>query len=241
MCWNYQVSLIFSGLYLVTNSYYWFVRPRFWKEYLMFGMFYFIMEVFQTVQWLYGDVHENMLQGVSQCSSLNQKFTIFSHILIWLQPILFSYIGYRTTSNNKNYFFKLTNINLCILIISLVNLYYGLFCDDYYQINNSIFGLSTCTNIGYTGHLVWRFKPDLIDYFPNYLMYLVMCILSFIMYDRPQILIIGIGWAISLAITILYFQPTTLEIASSWCLLSIIANVIIFAYLKINSALFSTR
>jgi hypothetical protein len=232
MCWNYQVSLIFSGLFLAINSYYWYARPSYWKEYLMFGMFYFVMEAFQTVQWLYGDVRENTLQGVNQCSIINRHFTIFSHILIWLQPLLFSYIGYRTAANKK-FFLYMIFINYAVLIISLVNLHGGFYRDDYYQIDNSIFGLTTCTNVGDTGHLVWRFKPKSIDYFPNYLMYLVMCLLSFIMYDRSETLIIFYGWSISLIITKLVLQPVLLELASSWCLLSIIANIMIFIYIKI--------
>ena len=236
MCWSYEVSLAFSCLFLFINSYYVFARPRYWKEYFVFGMFYFVMEAFQTMQWLYGDVYENKQQGVSLCTTTNQKYTIFAHILIWFQPLLFSFIGYRTATDKK--FFKyMICVNIVILIFSLVNLNSGFhhnnpLDENHYQINNSIFGLSTCTNKGDTGHLVWRYKPKLIDYFPNYLMYLVMCCLSFLMYDRRETQIIGIGWLASLTITWLVIRPTLLELASSWCLISIVANVIVFAYLK---------
>lgn len=198
----------------------------------MFGMFYFVMEAFQTVQWLFGDVRENTLQGVNQYSIINRHFTIFAHLLIWSQPLLFSYIGYRTAANKK-FFFCMIFINYAVLIISLVNLYGGFYRDDYYQINDSVFGLTTCTNVGDTGHLVWKFKPKSIDYFPNYLMYLVLCLLSFFMYDRSETLIIFYGWSTSLIITKLVLQPVLLELASSWCLLSVIANIMIFIYIKI--------
>ena len=231
MCWSYEVSLAFSILFLIINSYYVLNRPRYWVEYLMFGMFYFVMEAFQTMQWLYGDVYENVRLGVSICTATNQNYTIFAHFLIWFQPLLFSIIGYRTASDKK--FFKyMVCVNIVVLIFSLINLNSGFTHNDHYQINNSIFGLSTCTNKGDTGHLVWRYKPKSIDYFPNYLMYLVMCCLSFLMYDRRETRIIGIGWLASLITTWLVLQPTLLELASSWCLISIVANIIVFLYLK---------
>ena len=103
MYWNYQVSLIFSGLFVLTNSYYWKKRPRYWKEYLLFGTFYLIMELFQTTQWLYGNVYDRSLSiGIEKCDSVNRNFTLVAHTLIWLQPIMFSYIGYFTI--NKLFF-----------------------------------------------------------------------------------------------------------------------------------------
>ncbi|XWV25493.1 hypothetical protein QJ856_gp0265 [Tupanvirus deep ocean] len=233
MCWNYEVSLGFSVVFLVINSYYVFAKPRYWKEYLMFGMFYFVMEAYQTLQWLYGNVYtESALQGISNCDITNQNFTIFGHVLIWLQPVLFSYIGYRTSTERK--FFRYYNyVTIVVLLLSLVSISVGFYKNDYYQINNSIFGLSTCTNKGATGHLVWRFKPASIEYFPNYLTYVIMCVMSFLMYDRSETRIIGAGWLVSLVITKIVLRPTMLEIASSWCLLSVIANVMIFVYLKI--------
>lgn len=233
MCWNYQVSLSFSVLFLLINSYYFIKKPLYWKEYLLFGMFYFIMEVFQTVQWLSGNVYDNSLNGVNQCNSINEGFTVFAHILIWLQPILFGVIGYRT-SQYKTFFRRFIIVNLLVFFYSLYSLTYGFSMDNYYSVDNSIFGLSTCTNVGETGHLVWRFKPASIDFFPNYLMYVVMCSLSFLMYDKPEIQIIGTGWAMSLVVTKLVLWPSILEMASSWCLLSIVANVIIFVNIQME-------
>ena len=236
MCWSYEVSLTFVYLFIFTNICYIYARPKYWIEYLMFGTFYLVMEVFQTIQWMYGDIYNNTLQGVNHCSIINQKYTIIAHILIWLQPLLFSIIGYRTATN-KIFFKYLNYINLFVLIFSMVNLCSGFYKDNYYQINNSIFGLSTCTDTGITGHLVWRFKPSSIEYFPHYLMYFIMCTLSFLMYDRRQTQIIGIGWLSTLIITKLVLWPDRLELASSWCLLSIVANVIILVYnliLKLN-------
>jgi hypothetical protein len=254
MCWNYEVSLAFSGLFLLINSYYYVKKPKYWEEYLLFGMFYFCMEAFQTLQWLYGNVYpaneksggdfvqsigspyginlgQGSFQGIAICDITNYNFTIVAHLLIWLQPVLFSYIGCRT-SDNKRFFNRFFYLTCAVLIFSLVLLLAGYDHRDYYTIENSIFGLSTCTNKGVTGHLVWRFKPASIDYFPNYLTYLVLCITSFVMYDKKEIQIIGVGWLVSLVLTKFILNPTLLEVASSWCLLSIIGNCIIFCNIR---------
>ncbi len=88
----------------------------YWREYLMFGMFYFTMEVFQTMQWLYGNVYtlsdslnqdtdlcQFRNQGIKSCDRVNTYYTVVAHILIWSQPILFSYIGYRTSDSSKKF------------------------------------------------------------------------------------------------------------------------------------------
>jgi hypothetical protein len=242
MCWNYQVSLSFSILYFLINCYYVLKKPPYWKEYLMFGAFYFTMEVFQSLQWLYGNVYmlsdqseqssfvSGMIAkyGVHTCNITNSHFTMAAHILIWLQPILFSYIGYRTVDSSSRKFMKYQIwVNCTILVQSSLQLLSSPSQGNPYTISGSIFGLSMCTNEGDTGHLVWRFKPLLIEYFPNYLAYLTMCVLAFLCYDKAEIKIIGYGWFASLLITAVILRPTLLEYASAWCLFSIVANAMI--------------
>ena len=230
MCWSYEVSLGFSCLYVLVNSYYVYKRPPYWEYLLLFGSFYLVMELFQTFQWLYGDVQSNTLIGVDNCSTINTNFTLFANMLIWLQPVMFSFIGYRTNSRDKHFFELLLLISLSVLFLSVFLLYGD--TPTYYVINDSIFGNSTCTNVGGTGHLVWRFKPSNIDYYPNYLVYVILCLLSFCMYDRSETSIIGIGWILSLLVTKLILAPKLIEVASSWCLMSIVAHLLIFV--KIN-------
>ena len=96
------------------------------------------MEIFQTLQWLYGDVNDYSITGTSYCDIVNTRYTIIAHLLIWLQPILFSYIGYRTNKNNN--FFKYYNyLTIIVLIYSLMLLYMGINHEYYYSINDSIF------------------------------------------------------------------------------------------------------
>jgi len=152
-------------------------------------------------------------------------------LLIWLQPVMFSFIGYQTNKENNHFFRLLLLLSIGILILSVFLLLMGNNRQSYYIVNDSIFGNSTCTNIGQTGHLVWRYKPSNIDYYPNYLVYVILCLLSFLMYDHRETQIIGIGWGLSLVATKVVFGPKLLEVASSWCLMSIVANILIFATL----------
>lgn len=225
MCWDISVSIYFSLIYIMSNIYYVKCKPKYWQTYLLFSTFYLIMELFQCFQWIYGYVYDHSIYGIRNCHIINTYFTFIAHILIWLQPIMFSYIGY-TTNKNKDIFKLLIPINIILFLYSCLILYLGFIYPNKnsYIIENSVYGLSTCTNRGLTGHLVWKFKPYYLEYFPNYLMYLVMCILSFLSYDRNESRIIGIGWILSLLITEIILRPTIVEVASSWCLLSIVAN-----------------
>ena len=229
MCWSATVSLIFSGIYFFCNVYYIFRKPPYWREYLIFGCFYTVMELYQCFQWLYGNVYGRTVFGVSNCDRVNMSFTLVGHILIWLQPLLFSYIGYRTARNKK--FFKIANmLNIIVLLYSLSSLYRGFYKNDYYTIQDSVYGNSTCTDTGLTGHLLWRFKPVNIELFPNYFTYLTLCILSFCMYEQWDTRIIGVGWLAALSATKFLLQPHVTEMASSWCLFSIVANLIILTF-----------
>lgn len=235
MCWNYQVSLLFTIIYLTFDAYIFYQRPRFWKEYLVFGLFYTGMELFQTMQWLYGDVYdEDIYQkyGVPTCNITNFHYTMIAHMLIWSQPIMFAVIGIRTIDYVYGYqaVKKMLLISVFLFIYSTYSLYQKSFEQSEDMIKNSVLGYSTCTNRGETGHLVWRFRPQNIDYFVNYLMYLILCFCCFVCYDKIETVIIGVGWMVSLLVTQLVLRPTSIEIASSWCLLSVVANIIIAVF-----------
>jgi hypothetical protein len=224
MCWDNRVSLLFSAIFLIINLTYVVIKPHYWKEYFLFGTFYFIMEMFQTLQWLYGDV--------GTCTQMNAYFTFMAYLLIWLQPLLFSYIGLRT-SRHRRFFVFMTIVNMCVLTTAVYSMYSARCVEVGYDIPNSIFSQRTCTTIGKTGHLVWKYKVGTVDYAPNYLLYLLLCILSFLMYDRIGTQVVGIGWFICLIITKLVLSPQLLEMASSWCLMSIIANAVIYGYVML--------
>lgn len=237
MCQTSWISACFSVVYLIFIIYYFKKKPFYWKEYIIFSGFYMIMEIFQTLQWSYGDVYNKSdIYGLESCSPINKNFTYFAYILIWVQPILFSYLGQRTTNGDYNLIFKkLTIINLIVFIWSILTLFLGNFEKNFYLIEDSIFAFDTCTSIGKSGHLAWQFKPNTIDYQANHLTYLILCFLSFCVYPDNELKIIGFGWFISLIISSFYFTPTEIEKASVWCLSSIFANLTIIGFLIIKS------
>lgn len=237
MCWNPIASASFSLIYGCFNAYYYFVQPPHWKQYLIFSSFYFVMEVFQTCQWLFGEVLEiqylfQYQMGIKFCPKTNAYFTWIAFILIWLQPVMFAYIG--KISNNSLFFQKYYPICWLVFFYALLNLGMGSVLESrqFYSIEESIYGLSTCTTKMDQSYLMRRFRPYMVDYDTNHFVYLFLCFLSFVFYPK-DIRIIGYGWLASLFATFIILEPSNVELMASWCLLSIVGNFIIM--LKIYS------
>ncbi len=231
MCWSVPYTIIFSILYICFGCYFLMTKPTCWKSYIAFSAFYFTMEIFQLSQWLYGDViDDHNTHGNVSCSLTNEIYTYVAYILIWLQPILFCYIGLRDSIKYKNFFEKYMWFVSGVFCIAMLTLIMGSLKGDpgAYIIKDSIYGTHTCTSIGPTHHLGWQFKPIIIDYQPNHFAYLALCILSFMFYDRKELKCIVYGWFLALILTIKILKPSNTELASSWCLLSIIGELTIF-------------
>jgi len=184
------------------------------------------MELFQSFQWIYGDLINNYeIFGPHTCSRINKNYTYVAYILIWLQPLLFSVIGY--TELKKKIFIKLIIFNILLFCYALYSIILGTeFNKQKYNIPNSNFGINTCTDIGISHHLSWRFSVLKIDMALNNLTYLILCIFSFLFYKK-ELTNIWKGWIMALVITKIILNPYDTEIPSSWCLLSIFANFII--------------
>lgn len=86
MCWNIEITFTFALLYATSIAIYYKLKPKNYVSYIIFSSFYLIMELFQMVQWMVLDF------SVSE-SRLNTELTYVAYLLIWLQPVLFSYIG----------------------------------------------------------------------------------------------------------------------------------------------------
>lgn len=187
------------------------------------------MELFQTTQWLFGDVSNKYnTTGPDSCSQMNKYFTYVAFVLIWLQPFLFSLIGY-IEMNQRNIFWKFMILNILVFTYSFFNLYYATEINEKvtYAIQDNMIATSTCTDTGPNHHLSWRFKTINVDLQPNNFAYLMLCMTTFLFYS-DKLLNIPLGWVTSLLFTKLIFNVSNTEIASSWCLLSVIANLIIF-------------
>lgn len=156
------------------------------------------MEFFQALQWKF----------------LNSVFlTWIAYILIFIQPLLYALIS------KQNLFLP---VNL--LILSLIVLTIGLFKTPTDYIYNSNYSNITCTSIGNNGHLAWRFKVMNINTTPNHFVY-ILFVGSYILKMNKQLkLTIGIGWILSLIISIIKVK-NTIELPAYWCLMSITADI----------------
>ena len=193
----------------------------------MFSGFYLIMELFQVVQWQYGELlNEYHKNGPVKCSINNQFYTMIAYVLIWLQPFLFSLIGYYEI--NRRIFGKLMIFNIMVFLYAIGILWLGTEMIEKadYSIDHSFFGQSTCTDVGPTHHLSWRIRSYSIDIQPNHFSYLILCMIPFIFYEN-ELFNIAKGWGFALLVTKLLLWPTATEYASSWCFMSIFANLVI--------------
>lgn len=226
MCWNLQVSLTFALLYFLTIILYIVKRPKYWRGYSLFSGFYLVMELFQAAQWLYGDVETTYSEyGPKSCSLINKNFTYVAYVLIWLQPFLYSIIG--LIELKKKVFKKLMLFNLIIFLYGIIDLIIlRKIYNIKYMIKDSNFGPDTCTDVGPTHHLTWRFSPSNIDLQLNNLTYLILCGVNFLFY-KNELKNIRNGWLFALILTKIILFPTNAEMPSSWCLMSVFANLLI--------------
>jgi hypothetical protein len=226
MCWNIEATTSFSLIYLCFIVFYYKMGMKYYKQYILFNCFYLVMEVFQTLQWLFGNVSNT----TETCTIINKTFTYIAFILIWAQPLLFSIIGI-TSDNNNNIFRKLSLLNILVFLYACAVLYYVTELNVQYGYNFEKSSVSniTCTVVGANHHLAWMFQTGLIDYQANHLLYMVLCFVTFIFY-QPSMRGIPLGWIMTLVITLCVFKTESNEIASTWCLFSIFSNIVIIMY-----------
>ena len=236
MCWSPVATGIFASLYFISGVSILIRKPSKWVELLVFTSFYMIMELFQLFQWTLGDVTmiANETSILNGCSGTNQGFTYVAWALIWLQPLMFSSMGlysnlWGSWKGKKSYFLKITLMNLVIFFyaiitlisINLSNVNYGATDPDF----DSNVGLITCTFIGKNSHLQWVIKSFHPDYQVNNLLYVILCLISFINYDG-ELLGIALSWLLTFFVTIICFNVSLSEIPAFWCMLSIGSVVI---------------
>lgn len=226
MCWGSEVSAAFAGLYFIFILFYYYWKPKNYVPYIIFTAFYMIMELFQTFQWIYGDV-VNSVTTNNTCSRVNRSYTYVAFALIWLQPLMFSVIGYYAYKTKT--FFRLMILNIKLLIFMFgVTIYIQFFT------TTSLGTIVTCTFIGVKHHLAWLFNATfVVDHYVveqgnDYKLYFFMSLVSFINYES-DLYAIPLSWLLCLVITFI-IGTSSYEIASFWCMLSVFSTVIIFLY-----------
>lgn len=218
MCWNPIVSFAFGYIHLLTH---YLVEESSLEEnekqsYLRFLRFYLLMEIFQSLQWVAGEVYPISSEfGLSTCSSINTLFTIIAYGLIWWQPVLFAYLG------NSTYCRRFA---ILTFIVAMVTLIAGLKQIPSYRLPNSNYGLTTCTETGIYGHLAWKFSPVSVIMYPNFYSYITSILLSIFEMEVPLRWTIGMGWIITLIVSLSYVG-TSVDLPAFWCLLSVFVDI----------------
>ena len=225
MCESFWASIFFGVSHLFTAYQVYRKKKYGYHAYLLFLEFYAIMEFFQASQWVFGDLMPSSEFGHLDCSVRNRIFTVIAYALIWIQPVLYStitevfYGGFRYITNSHSRI-----LSRVTFIWAMTCLLLGFFTTPSYRVPNSNYGLSTCTEIGPYGHLAWRFAQNTIKYSPNEFVYVSLVALSFFEYPRNFNWILGLGWAISMFISIL-MVGTGPDLPAYWCLLSVFVDI----------------
>ena len=243
MCWSPVATGIFGSIYIIGAIGILITRPRNYVISLAFLSFYMLMEWFQFIQWIWGDVTvtANETSLLSACSAINEGFTYFAWMLIWFQPFLFSVMGiyahrHAPMTGKKKTFVYLSIVNFIVFLYSVISLAFANITSStvvdygYGAILNSNVGIRTCTFIGRNHHLHWMFRGIHPDYQLNNLMYVILCIISFVHYDW-DIFGIPLSWTLTFFVTIICFQTSLAELPAFWCMMSICSLVINFVYM----------
>jgi len=238
MCWGVEVSATFCVIYAAFAVYTYWWKPIQYRAYIMCGTFFFFMELFQLVQWIWGDV-VSTVENASGCSHRNKWFTFLGYILVWGQPLLFAscgYVGY------KNKLFKRITILITIIVVAntLVTVYITLFgisqlgitpqeTSGYKIQPNSITGPVSCTFIGPNHHLAWMWRTVHPDMSGNIQTFLVLNVISFMFYKKDM-WGISIGWLGTMLFTAIFFNSSWTEFPAFWCYLSVTSNLMGLGY-----------
>lgn len=210
MCWSSAASLIFGLTHLITAFYVYqhrLILVDRGRSYILFLLFYALMEFFQAAQWNWGDLLSPSTYGHDSCSSNNQLFTIGAYFLIWSQPLLYSIIA-RSSK-------RLIAFSVITLLWGLLSLLIGLVHVPTYRVPNSNYGRSTCSEVGPHGHIGWKFAPQSVKYSPNDFLYIVLIVV--ILWKRNNLLLFGWLSSMVCAMTIV---GTGIDLPAYWCFLS---------------------
>jgi hypothetical protein len=227
MCWSAKVSFIFSVVYACTILWVLYRRNGKWKAHIAFLAIFMIMELFQGLQWLYGDV-SSVFPDTTTCTLNNRYFTYFAYFLIIVQPLWFAIIG-GYDNQWEGGWKRLILVNLAVFLFNMIyqivitekGTFYG------YLLNqDNIYSFVTCTFIGPNGHLAWVFAGGSNTIFYTWQMYLVLSCIAFIQY-KGDIIGMPVAWVVTLIISLVVTPFTYVEIASYWCFLSVISCVFI--------------
>ncbi len=121
-------------------------------------------------------------------------------------------------------FFVVIIVNTTTLIYRSVNLdtTTALYGYSMINLNQTNIANETCTLVGTYGHLEWHWAGGSPDFQLNFQHYLLLCLICFVAYGR-EMWSIPFAWAITLLISKIILWESNTELASFWCMLSVIS------------------
>ena len=231
MCFSWRMSLTFAAAGAAATVYAALDR-RLRAEYMpVLLAFYTAMEALQTVQYML----------VNECSDpRNRWLTEVAYALVVVQPLLWNVVFYlrmsgmsksgrsstssSSSSSSKRVF--LCAAAMCVLWI-LMSVFSRLtyagedkdaLCSFFHR------GETPCTMQDDGGHLYWSWPSrHYRDMNASFFMYLVLWFVPalFVAQTRPTGVVLMIGAALSLAVTVLMGKGNLIEFPSTWCLASV--------------------
>ncbi len=211
MCFNKETSLFFAIMSTMVVIYK-LCTSRLDDVLLIPTFLYTVMEITQYYQY----------KVIDQCSNKqNVYLTYFTWILEWIQPLMWNFVWYKTTTKNKEIFKFTILYSLIIFVLGIVRLFYS-FNPQFKKRPELQSSNRTCTTSGNV-HLKWENRTGHFKGLePNWFAYMIMWFLPLI-WLRPvnkaiqSALLFLIGIGASMMVT--GFRWTD-ETPSIWCFLT---------------------
>lgn len=230
MCWSQTATICFAILDIITLCTILYRRKPLWLVSFSCVGYFTGMEIFQFFQWTFGDV--------GTCSLQNRIFTYIAFVLVFSQMGFFATIG-GYAQGWKDWTPEIIIYFSSVIVFTIQLIYHseGILIPSIPLTRNTTEYLTwdrnagniTCTVQGPYGHMIWYFATELIhpDFRPNFLIYLIPLFVVFLRY-RWNLIAIPIAWGLSLIISIIALRGTIAELASFWCMLSVICSVFVW-------------
>ena len=179
--------------------------------------FYTAMEALQTAQYML----------VNECSDpRNRWLTEVAYALVVVQPLLWNVVFYLRMSKSTSKRVFLCAAAMCVLWILMSAFSRLTYAGEDTDALCSFFhrGETPCTMQDDGGHLYWSWPSrHYRDMNASFFMYLVLWFVPalFVAQTRPTGVVLVIGAALSLAVTMLMGKGNLIEFPSTWCLASV--------------------
>jgi hypothetical protein len=207
-----------------------FGRGRLKWIYALFLSVFMVMELFQAIQWISGDVG-SVFPSTATCTDKNKYFTYVAYFLIQLQLVVFAVVGWLREPTES----KWKWITALYSILAFFNMTYLIYNTEHhidygYPLNvHSVISYITCTFIGPDHKLAWIFTGGNLTLQFTWHTYLVQSLAVFVQYPK-NIAGIPVVWG-GILVGCLIFQVSFIEIASYWCFLSVISTVFVWIWI----------